>query len=638
MADTTENNGSAEYKKVPSIANDLDEDDEDTISLDISKNLKQVSAARQYASVLYSIDEVPPFQLTVLLGMQQFLTMFGGVVSMALLVAQNLCMEENPVAISRLLATSFFVYGLVTLLQTTFGVRLPIIQGGAFSFVVPIFAISNIRGECPKATGANETLTLETTTELFSAETMTISSPREYEIRMREIQGALMLASIVQVVVGFTGIMGYILRFIGPLSIAPITALIGLALFEAAAYESGLHWGIALLTIGLIILFSQYLSNVSIPYIGCSLKKFHKIKFPIFKLFPIILAIVTAWLISLILTVADVFPNDPNQYGYAARTDRNAHVLREAPWFAVPYPGQWGRPTVSVANVFGIMAGVFASMVESVGDYYACARLCGAPPPPQHAVNRGIGIEGIGCILCGAFGTSSGSTSFSENIGAIGITKVGSRVVVQAAGVTMVLLGLFTKFSAVFTTIPIPVVGGVMCCTFGMLTAVGISNLQFVNLRSSRNLFVLGFSTLMGLVVPHWIKRNPGAISTTIPELNQIITVLLSTGMFVGGVIAFSLDNTIPGTPEDRGLLVWRKQFEENKGERSTDDLDDEQNDQIPREANKPTFGSYDLPFISKYIFAWKWTKYLPFCPTYQEIKFKTNRCFVCRKNNHYDA
>ena len=75
--------------------------------------------------------------------------------------------------------------------------------------------------------------------------------------------------------------------------------------------------------------------------------------------------------------------------------------------------------------MFGILAGVFASIVESVGDYYACARMSDAPPPPPHAVNRGIGIEGIGCILCGAFGTASGSTSFSENIGAIGITKVG---------------------------------------------------------------------------------------------------------------------------------------------------------------------------------------------------------------------
>ena len=51
--------------------------------------------------------------------------------------------------------------------------------------------------------------------------------------------------------------------------------------------------------------------------------------------------------------------------------------------------GQWGMPTVSVAAVFGILAGALASIVESVGDYYACARLSGAPPPPTHAINRG---------------------------------------------------------------------------------------------------------------------------------------------------------------------------------------------------------------------------------------------------------
>lgn len=63
-------------------------------------------------------------------------------------------------------------------------------------------------------------------------------------------------------------------------------------------------------------------------------------------------------------------------------------------------------------------------MVESVGDYYACARLVGAPPPPKHAINRGIGIEGLGCLLAGAWGTGNGTTSYSENVGALGITRV----------------------------------------------------------------------------------------------------------------------------------------------------------------------------------------------------------------------
>ncbi len=79
---------------------------------------------------------------------------------------------------------------------------------------------------------------------------------------------------------------------------------------------------------------------------------------------------------------------------------------------------------MSLAAVIGMFAGVMAGIIESVGDYYACARLAGAPSVPEHAVSRGILIEGLGCILSGAFGSGAGTTSYSENIGAIGITKV----------------------------------------------------------------------------------------------------------------------------------------------------------------------------------------------------------------------
>ena len=81
-------------------------------------------------------------------------------------------------------------------------------------------------------------------------------------------------------------------------------------------------------------------------------------------------------------------------------------------------------PTVHIAGVFGMIAGVFASMIESIGDYYACARIAGVPPPPKHSVNRGILCEGLCCVLAGAFGSGNGTTSYSENIAAIGITRV----------------------------------------------------------------------------------------------------------------------------------------------------------------------------------------------------------------------
>lgn len=50
---------------------------------------------------------------------------------------------------------------------------------------------------------------------------------------------------------------------------------------------------------------------------------------------------------------------------------------------------QWGAPTYSTGAVLGMLGGVLAGIVESIGDYYACARISGASPPPNHAINRG---------------------------------------------------------------------------------------------------------------------------------------------------------------------------------------------------------------------------------------------------------
>jgi len=90
----------------------------------------------------------------------------------------------------------------------------------------------------------------------------------------------------------------------------------------------------------------------------------------------------------------------------------------------------------------------------------------------------------LGCLIAGIWGTGNGTTSFSQNIGAIGVTKVGSRRVVQYAGVIMLVLGAFSKVGAFFVTIPSPIIGGVFCITFGMVTAVGL--LFFVKFKNSQ--------------------------------------------------------------------------------------------------------------------------------------------------------
>lgn len=356
----------------------------------------------------------------------------------------------------------------------------------------------------------------------------------------------------------------------------------------------------------LIVLFSQYLRNLTflLPVYrwGKGLTLF---RVQIFKMFPIVLAIMTVWLLCYVLTLTDVLPADPTVYGFQARTDARGDIMAISPWIRIPYPCQWGLPTVTVAAVLGMFSATLAGIIESIGDYYACARLAGAPPPPVHAINRGIFTEGICCIIAGLLGTGNGSTSSSPNIGVLGITKVGSRRVVQYGAGIMLILGAIGKFTALFASLPDPILGGMFCTLFGMITAVGLSNLQFVDMNSSRNLFVLGFSMFFGLTLPNYLDSNPGAINTGIPEVDQILTVLLTTEMFVGGCLAFILDNTVPGSPEERGLIQWKAGAHANS-------------------ETSASLKSYDFPFGMGMVKRTTFFRYIPICPVFRGFSKKT--------------
>ncbi|KAJ7386661.1 hypothetical protein OS493_006666 [Desmophyllum pertusum] len=463
----------------------------------------------------YLINENPPWYICLLLGFQHFLTMLGAILAIPFFISGPMCFANNTLAISEVLSTIFFVSGIVTFLQSSFGVRLPIVQGGTASFLIATFAVLSLpQWACPKP---EETFN--------STESSFIYSDEIWQPRMREIQGAIMVSSLFQIVIGFTGLIGFLLRFIGPLTIAPTLTLIGLALFRVAADHAGNHWGILMTTIALIALFSQYLTNVKIPVPGYSKSRggCYISHYPFFRLFPIILAIAVSWIICAIVTAAGGFPSDPSIPRYKARTDARTAVLKEAKWFRFPYPGQWGTPTVSAAGVFGMLAGVLATIIESVGNYYACARLSGAPPPPKHAINRGIGIQGIGCLLAGAFGSGNGTTSYCENIGVIGITKVASRRVVQYCAVVVMTIGVFGTCSL--------------------------------------------FSIVFGLALPHYMEKHPNAIETGVSEIDQILTVLFRTSMAIGCIVAFILNNTIPGTIEEHGLKAWRQHLSDESDE-----------------------------------------------------------------------
>jgi xanthine/uracil permease len=127
----------------------------------------------------------------------------------------------------------------------------------------------------------------------------------------------------------------------------------------------------------------------------------------------------------------------------------------------------------------------------------------------------------------------------------------------------LVLLGLFGKFGAVAATIPQPVVGGLYCVLFGLISAIGVQQLAKADLSSDRNLFIAGFSLFMGLSVPAYFgglsSYTPGwaELSGQLPEsLSSMLASIGSTGMGVAAIVGIIMDNTIPGTPEERGLKL----------------------------------------------------------------------------------
>ena len=87
------------------------------------------------ADLIYGIDDVPPPAQTVVLGLQHYLTMFGSTVAIPLILSGPLGLKDKPGELGLLIGTMFFISGGTTLLQTTFGNRLPIVQGGTFSFL-----------------------------------------------------------------------------------------------------------------------------------------------------------------------------------------------------------------------------------------------------------------------------------------------------------------------------------------------------------------------------------------------------------------------------------------------------------------------------------------------------------------------
>ncbi|XP_063442749.1 solute carrier family 23 member 1-like [Mytilus trossulus] len=338
-----------------------------------------------------------------------------------------------------------------------------------------------------------------------------------------------------------------------------------------------------------------------IPVITKS-RGFHFIRYPLQQVLAVLFAIFIGWGICGILTHAGALTTDTRSKEYKTRTDAGADTIERTPWFIIPYPGQFGTIGFNSGVFIAFVVATLLSVVESIADYYACARLCHVPPPPLPAMNRGIMVEGFMSMIAGFFGAGHATTTYSNNIGLIGITKVASRRVTQVLAIQLIVCAIIGKFGAIFVTIPYPVLGGSAILSFGLFLGIVMSYMQYTDMNSPRNLAVVGVSILVGIMVPNWVKVNFAVIKTGSDGFDEFLIMLLTNPSFTGGFIGFVLDNTVKGTMKERGIAAWA--LDESKSPDSESHYEE-------------GIEIYEISFLTKHLNKIPWMKYLPVFPTF---------------------
>ncbi len=365
--------------------------------------------------------------------------------------------------------------GLATLIQTTVGNRLPIIQG-------------------PSAT---LTGTL---------------APIGAQLGAPAMWGGAFIGAMLESLVGGSGVLGK-LRRLFPAAVSGVVILsIGLALGQfAVRLAIGDGRSINLMLAGGVVAFIFVLQIA-----------LRKVAGGILARGAIFLSI---WVIGLL--------------GGSLLGEVDWSLVADKPWIGIPRLFPYGGPgfgwEFTSAAIFGVAVGYFGSMVESLGDYAATCAVSGETYRVRH-MNRGIFAEGIGSLVATCLG-SIPCTSYTQNVGIIAATGVASRFVVRIAAVILILYGLCPKFGALLVAMPRAVLGGVFVLVCGMIASSGV-RLLAVAKPTTANSFVVGTTLVASIAVPIYTRYGLGeGWLEELPALSRLLltnTVVLAVVLGVG--------------------------------------------------------------------------------------------------------
>jgi uric acid transporter len=437
------------------------------------------------STTIHPVDERLSNGKLTALGLQHVLVMYAGAIAVPLIVGRAL--KLSPEQVATLISADLFCCGIVTLIQSLgatqwFGIRLPVMMGVTFASVAPMVAMANANSGLAGA---------------------------------QAIFGAIIGAGVVATLIA--PLVSRMLRFFPPVVTGTIITVIGISLMRI-----GINWifGNPFGPTAPSIVKPEHAewmkaisaaigaSNGALPAVPAGMNIVGTVPNPAYA--PLDNIGVAAFVLAAILLIAK----------YAKGFVSNIAVLlgivlggivatmmgkmsfakvEAAKWFDVPMPFAFGMPVFDPILILTMVLVMIVVMIESTGMFLALGDMTGKKVD-QKALTAGLRTDGLGTIIGGIFNTFP-YTSFSQNVGLVGVTGVKSRFVCVAGGIILIIMGLVPKMAQLVEALPTFVLGGAGLVMFGMVAATGIRILAGVDFKNNRhNLFIVAVSIGFGMI------------------------------------------------------------------------------------------------------------------------------------------
>ena len=307
------------------------------------------------------------------------------------------------------------------------------------------------------------------------------------------------------VVVGLCGcILAFIIYKFGtkwidivlpPAAMGPVVALIGLELAGSAASTAGLV-GVEKIEMSSVIVF---LVTLGVAIFGQVLFR------GFLSVIPILIAIIAGYVASAFCGILDF-------------TD-----VAQASWFALP---NFHLAKFNAQAILTILPVVLVIASEHIGHQIVTGKIIGRDLIKDPGLHRSIFANNFSTMISGLIG-SVPTTTYGENIGVMAVTGVYSVQVIGGAALISILISFCGKLSALISTIPGPVIGGISILLYGMIGTSGLRILvdNQVDYGKSRNLTLTSVVFVVGL---SGLSLNLGNVQLTGMVLACVVAMILS--------------------------------------------------------------------------------------------------------------